>query len=181
MQCPGCSNSPVIGAVPTPDGSQYQPCPLCSQYGTPGQWPGAGSYYPYALNFSLTSQVPTLGTILIRTNLDFLWKYAIATRTGTFTFLIDINGNQLQTVFTQSGAQQSVQSGAGINDTNFWGTQTNPFPLPDPILLPQQTRLNIQVTDTSGANGGAPNNIALFLVGANFQSSSNSNGSSSTH
>lgn len=165
MRCPGCQNSQIVGAVPTPNGQQFQPCPLCSQWGTPGIYPGPGVGYFYQINFSLTNQVGQLGTIKIRAANDFLWQAAIATRVGTFTTLIDINNIQFQSVFNQQG---QLQAAAGINDTNFWGTQNNPFPLFTPIPMRANDLLSFTLTDTSGASGGAPNAIALFLVGANF-------------
>src|SRR5215471_4510885 len=114
MQCPGCANSAVIGAVPAADGSgDYVTCPLCGQYGTPGNWPGAGSAYFYQINIPLTDQVQHLTTIQIRVANDFLWEYAIATRTGTFTSLIDLNGAQFQTVFNNQG---QILPTSGIND-----------------------------------------------------------------
>ncbi len=97
---------------------------------------------------------------MIRTKKNFLWKFAQATRTGIFDFLLDINGNQLQTVLGTNGSP----SGKLIHDTNFWGTALSPFPLSDPIWLPGDTRLNITIQDTSGGN----NNISLFLEGAEF-------------
>jgi len=166
MQCPGCANSPIVGAVPDANGSgQYVTCPLCGQYGTPGQYPGAGKGYFYQINISLTDQNQHPITVQIRAQADFLWKFAIASRVGTFTTIMDLNGAQMQTVFNSAG---QILPTTGINDTNLWGTNQNPFPLPDPIALPAQGRLTFTLTDTSGANGGAPNNIALFLVGANF-------------
>jgi hypothetical protein len=156
--CPMCQGN---GDVPNPQGTLYQLCPLCNGLGT---WPGQGLAYFYALDFTLTNQSPTLGTVLIRTGTDFLWKFAIAERTGTFTYLLDQNGNQFQTVYNSQG----IASGQGLQDVNFWGTGQNPFPLPDPIPLGEQVRLDVVVTDTSGASGGSPNNINLFFVGAQF-------------
>lgn len=165
MQCPGCQNSQIVGAVPASDGSgDWVQCPLCGQYGTPGTWPGAGKPYFYQINIPLTDQNQHPVSIQLRP-LDFLWKFAIATRTGTFNTLLDLNGAQFQTVFNIQG---QILGNAGINDTNFWGTNANPFPLPDPIPLPGLGRLNFTIQDTSGAT----NTITLFLVGANFDSGS---------
>lgn len=154
-QCPMCNGT---GQVPTPSGNLYQACPLCN--GT-GMWAGPGSAYFYELDFALANGNPTLGTVLIRTGWDFLWKFAIAKRGGTFTFLIDQNGNQFQTIYNLQGQV----TGGGLQDVNFWGTGQNPFPLPDPIPLGEQVRLNFTLTDTSGV---FPNNVNLFLVGAQF-------------
>lgn len=155
-QCPGCGGQ---GMIVQPDGTLYQLCPMCS--GT-GIFLGVGSFYTYGLDLSLVANGTQLGTILIQQNRDFRWLFAVAQRTGTFTFTLDINGNQFQTVFGQQGAQIA----SGLSDANFWGPNaSNPFPLPIPILVPAYNRLNINVTDTSGA----PNTINFSIIGAAFE------------
>lgn len=153
--CPACSGG---GIIKTPDGTLYQMCPLC---GGAGIFLGVGTFYTYALTLVVAGNANALGTILIQQNKDFRWLFAVAQRTGTFTFGIDINGVQYQSVFSQSGAQTFT----GLQDANFWGTNgSNIFPLPIPILVPAYNRLNISVTDTSGAQ----NTINFSLIGAHF-------------
>lgn len=154
-KCPACNGG---GAIPTPDGTLYQTCPLCSGTGT---FLGIGTFYIYALNLVVAGNATTLGTLLIQQKKDFRWLFAVAQRTGTFTFGIDINGVQYQSVFNAAGAQTF----SGLQDANFWGTNgSNIFPLPIPILVPAYNRLNITVTDTSGAQ----NTINFSLIGAHY-------------
>ena len=135
------------------------------QYGTPGTWPGAGVGHDYQVNFALTDQAQHPTTIHILPHNDFLWRAAIATRTGTFTCNININGLQFQTVYSQAGI---ILPTAGVNDTNFWGTVSNPFPLFSPLPLRANDVLTFTVQDTSGAN----NTIALYLIGTHFDAGS---------
>ena len=186
MRCPGCASFGGDGVVADSSGSPAA-CPLCTPYGTPGIYPGGGVGYGYQVNFSLTDQGAHSTTIQIRTSNDFLWQRAIATRTGTFNALILVNQVQIQTVYNQAGV---IIPNAGVTDTNFWGTISNPFPLSSPIQLKANDFVTFTLTDTSGATGLAPNVIALYLDGANFdagtfsqptlsstQSSSSSSGS----
>jgi hypothetical protein len=170
MQCPGCASYGGNGLVPAFDGSgDAVSCPLCTPYGTPGIYPGAGAWGPIEIEASLTNQAATPITISIKTSHDFLWQAAIATRTGIFNTLIDINGIQIQTVYNQAG---TIIGSQGLKDTNFWGTNANPFPLFTPIPLLADDKVTFTLTDTSGANGGAPNVISLLLVGALFPAGS---------
>ena len=154
-QCPACGGA---GIIKVPDGTLFQMCPLC---GGTGIFLGVGSFYTYGLDFNLLANATQLGSILVQQNKDFRWLFAVAQRTGAFTFLLDINGNQYQTLFNSQG----VQSGAGLHDQNFWGTSANnPLPLPIPILIPAYNRLNVNVTDVSGA----PNTINMSFIGAHF-------------
>lgn len=163
MQCPGCANSDIVGAVPANDGSgDYVPCPLCSPFGTPGNYPGAGISNPIEIEFSLANAQPVLSSILMRPSYDFLWMRAIAVRTGSFRSLIQINQLQVQTVYSQQGNPLPT---TGLSDANFWGTNSNPFPLSNPIPIRANDHLDITLTDTSGV---FPNVISLLLDGAAF-------------
>lgn len=79
---------------------------------------------------------------------DFLWTAAIAVATGTFRCR----------VFSETDAK--YLDNAPIRSELFWGTAQLPMRHP-PKFIPLNGQLNFEIFDTSGA----PNTVALYLLG----------------
>ena len=153
--CPACNGQRTI---PTPSQQLFQMCPLC---GGTGYWSAPGLFFTYGVDFALTAnQNNVQGNILVLDK-TFRWMFATAKSTGTFTFTIadsSYGTRPFQSIFVAATNQPSQ----GMQNTNFWGTGQNPFPLPVPYDFPPRDNIKILVNDTSGGN----NTINLTFIGA---------------
>ena len=109
--------------------------------------------FNYVYNFSLTDQTVLLDqTVSILTEADFLLRGILFASVGTFN------------VRFQDGQQFYLSSGL-INSQNLFGTAGDPFPVFPEIFYPAAGRITLDIQDTSGATGMAPNTGQILFIG----------------
>lgn len=149
--CPACKGQ---GMIPSPDGRQWQICPMCDGAGSD---PGIEREFTYLFQIQLTAlQVLLNQRIVINGDAPFRVKFRTRTSSGGFRIRIYDSVGQYYSSSGEGGTNDRVR------DACVFGDGSLPFPVVPRILIPAGGFIGFDLEDVSNAN----NTVHLAFVGA---------------